>query len=110
MFGSLLLPRSSALIAPYFAVALCALAECALAATPAEINFTRDVKPILARRCFACHGPETSEGGLRLDDPESATAELDSGMRAVVAGRPDESELVARITSDDDAMRMPLEE
>ncbi len=79
------------------------------AAEIAQVNFTRDVKPILARRCFACHGPETSEGGLKLDDPASATAELDSGMRAVVAGRPDESELLARVTTTDEAMRMPLE-
>jgi mono/diheme cytochrome c family protein len=79
------------------------------AAETAQVNFTRDVKPILARRCFACHGPETSEGGLRLDDPASATAELDSGMRAVVAGQPDESELIVRVTSTDEAMRMPLD-
>ncbi len=46
---------------------------------------------------------------MRLDEPESAFAELDSGSRAIVAGRPAESELLARVTSSDDAMRMPLE-
>jgi DNA-binding winged helix-turn-helix (wHTH) protein len=62
-------------------------------------DFTRDVRPILSHNCFACHGPDEHDrrGGLRLDDRTAAIAELDSGMRAIVPGRPDESELVARI-------------
>ena len=40
------------------------------------VSFSRDVKPILARRCFACHGPDSGEGGLRLHEREVALAEL----------------------------------
>ena len=94
-----------------FTLIACALAPFAsVEAAANEVSFTGDVKPILARRCFACHGPETNEAGLRLDEPESALGELDSGMRAIVPGRPDESELIARVTSTDEAVRMPIDE
>ena len=46
-------------------------------------------------------------GGLRLDDREAAISELDSGARAIVPGRPDESELVARIHETDPDTTMP---
>ncbi|HEX2476446.1 MAG TPA: DUF1549 domain-containing protein, partial [Lacipirellulaceae bacterium] len=92
------------------ALIFCAFGPCSPAgAAPNQVSFTRDVKPILARRCYACHGPQTSEAGLRLDESDSAYSELESGARAIVAGRPDESELLARVTSSDEAMRMPLE-
>ena len=48
------------------------------------VDFSREVKPILARRCFACHGPDSGEGGLRLDRREHALSELDSGLLAIV--------------------------
>jgi hypothetical protein len=73
------------------------------------VNFVRDVKPLLARRCFACHGPNKHEGGLRLDKPEGALAELDSGLHAIVPGRVDESALVARVSAEDASERMPPE-
>jgi hypothetical protein len=73
-----------------------------------DVDFSRDVQPILARRCLSCHGPDTQEAGLRLDDPKSATATLDSGARAIVPGKPAASEILARITATDDT-RMPPE-
>src|SRR5580658_8370197 len=67
-------------------------AELAGTTTPErQIDFGRDIQPILARRCFACHGPDKAEGGLRLDRNERALAELDSGAHAVVPGKPDDS-------------------
>ncbi len=74
-----------------------------------EIDFGRDIRPLLSDRCFACHGPdeEHREGGLRLDKKESAFGEADSGERAVVPGSVDESELLLRLTTDDADMRMP---
>lgn len=74
-----------------------------------SVDFATQVKPLLARRCFACHGPETGEGGLHLDRPETAFAELDSGMRAIVPGNIENSELINRVTTDDEFMRMPPE-
>lgn len=75
----------------------------------AEVNFSRQIQPLLAERCLLCHGPETQEAGLRLDDPESTTARLESGDRAVVPGQPDASSVLRRITSDDPDARMPPE-
>ena len=75
----------------------------------AHINFARDVQPILASKCIRCHGPETHEGGLRLDDRTVATSKLDSGAYAIVPGKPDESEILRRVTADE-AERMPPEE
>jgi len=77
--------------------------------TAAEVDFAREIQPLLARRCFACHGPETQEAGLRLDEAGSATAELDSGMTAIVPGNAAGSELLARIQSDDEFLQMPPE-
>lgn len=78
-------------------------------ARSAEVDFAREIQPVLARRCFACHGPDTAEAGLRLDQAASATAELDSGMTAVIPGDADGSELLARIESDDEFLQMPPE-
>ncbi|BBO34663.1 PSD1 and planctomycete cytochrome C domain-containing protein [Lacipirellula parvula] len=75
----------------------------------APVNFSREVKPILARRCFACHGPDSGEGGLRLDSREHALAELDSGLLAIVPKDVDSSELLARVTAEDEFTRMPPE-
>ena len=97
-----------------FALAACTLLACAVTparapATDAPPNFMRDVKPILARRCFACHGPNKHEGGLRLDDPDDALRELDSGQHAIVPSDIDHSALLARISSTDESQRMPPE-
>ena len=78
-------------------------------AADAPVNFVRDVKPLLARRCFSCHGPNQHEGGLRLDKPEAAIAELDSGLHAIVPGNVNESALIARVAAVDETERMPPE-
>jgi hypothetical protein len=73
------------------------------------IDFNRDVRPILSNKCLACHGPDdgTREAGLRLDEPKIATSELDSGATAIVPGKPDASELILRVTNEDESQRMP---
>lgn len=73
------------------------------------VKFNRDVKPILAKKCFSCHGPADQEGSLRLDEREVATGEADSGEIAIVPGSPEESELIRRITSHDEFEKMPPE-
>ncbi|MGA1523278.1 MAG: DUF1549 domain-containing protein, partial [Planctomycetota bacterium] len=76
---------------------------------PQGPDFTTEVRPILADRCFACHGPdaEARRAGLRLDVAEAASATLESGRRAIVPGRPQDSELVRRIRSSDPDRVMP---
>lgn len=75
----------------------------------AEVDFNNDVRPILSNKCLLCHGPdpEALQAGLRLDRPEFATQELESGQTAIVPGKPEQSELIQRITADDEDIRMP---
>jgi hypothetical protein len=75
---------------------------------PARIEFNRDVRPILADKCFTCHGPdaEKREADLRLDQRDGALADR-GGSRAIVPGKPAESGIVLRIDSTDDDERMP---
>ncbi|HEY2841636.1 MAG TPA: PSD1 and planctomycete cytochrome C domain-containing protein [Pirellulales bacterium] len=75
----------------------------------AKVDFRRDVQPLLAQRCYRCHGPDQAKGGLRLNKKEAALAEIDSGERAITPGKPDESALLARVTSEDEGVRMPPE-
>lgn len=73
------------------------------------IDFARQIQPILAKRCYACHGPDEAEGGLRFIDQESAYAETESGDHAIVPGDVDASMLIARVESDDEYEQMPPE-
>lgn len=74
-----------------------------------KIDYSRQIKPLFARKCFQCHGAAEQEAGLRLDQQESATSPLDSDEIAIVPGKPLESELLARIETDDEDLRMPPE-
>jgi hypothetical protein len=83
--------------------------RCVFSAEESPPDFNREVRPILSAHCFKCHGPDEGarEAGLRLDQRAAATAELDSGSRAIVAGDPEKSELVRRVFSDDKDELMP---
>jgi len=72
------------------------------------VDFARDVRPILAANCWACHGPDEAarQAELRLDSFAGATAERD-GRKALEPGHPDRSELIARINSTDPDSVMP---
>jgi len=69
-----------------------------------KLDFNRDIRPILSDNCFLCHGPaaSTRAAELRLDKREPAIA-----ADAIRPGKPDESELVKRIFSDDADSIMP---
>jgi len=81
----------------------------ATSSEPPKVSFNSDIRPILSDNCYACHGPDKNkrEAGLRLDRPDGASAELESGAIAIVPGDVAKSELVRRITSSDEYERMP---
>ncbi len=73
-----------------------------------KVDFARDIRPLLSDNCFACHGPDSKKrkADLRLDTREGAFADLD-GTTAIVHGKPNDSELVSRIITDDEDDLMP---
>lgn len=75
-----------------------------------SIDFNQQIRPILFGSCINCHGPddESREAGLRLDTEGGSQVDL-GGYAAVVPGDPDASELLSRIMSDDEELRMPPE-
>ena len=74
-----------------------------------RLDFNQDVQPILASRCFSCHGPdpEMRKAGLRLDLAEWAMKKRQGRRDAIVPGHPEKSELVKRIESRDPHYLMP---
>ncbi len=76
---------------------------------PATPDFNRDIRPILSDNCFVCHGPDEKErqAGLRLDQRGAATKAAESGAVPIVPGKVEASELIKRVTSTDEAIRMP---
>ena len=75
----------------------------------AEIDFQRDIRPLLSRHCFKCHGPDDKarKAKLRLDLRDDALRPAKSGKPAIVPGQPAASELLRRITTTDATDLMP---
>src|SRR6185295_17648340 len=71
-----------------------------------DVRFNRDIRPILADKCYTCHGPDsgTRKADLRLDKEEAAHES------AIVPGDPESSELIRRVSSEDPDERMPPKE
>lgn len=79
------------------------------AASAAEVNFNRDIRPVLTENCFHCHGPDPSsrKANLRLDLAEEAVKPAKSGAIPIVPGKPEESEVLKRILHSDPDEVMP---
>jgi len=80
----------------------------AAVAAPPPVDFSHEILPLLSDACFHCHGPDENkrEAKLRLDTKEGLYRTLD-GFTVVAPGKPDESELVLRVTSKDRDEIMP---
>ncbi len=78
---------------------------------PDTVDYNRDIRPILSEHCYACHGPDDArrQAGLRLDRQDDALKQLESGAFAIVPGKCDESQLVARVIAADDERMPPAE-
>jgi hypothetical protein len=74
-----------------------------------QIEFNRDIRPILNKNCIVCHGGVKQSGGFSLLFPDEALSPNESGKPAIVPGSPQESEMIRRITHDDPELRMPLD-
>src|SRR4051812_30876459 len=74
-----------------------------------KVEYNRDIRPILSSACFKCHGPAARKGGFRLDLPEESLKPAKSGARPIVAGKPNQSEMIRRIfaTAEDEVMPPP---
>ncbi|MGK0199868.1 MAG: hypothetical protein ACI91J_003156, partial [Yoonia sp.] len=74
----------------------------------ASISFNRDIRPLLADRCFSCHGPDSGsrKAGLRLDLEQSAKATRD-GVTPIIPGNPAKSAIMQRMTHSDPDEVMP---
>ncbi len=87
-----------------------AVAMAAAAAGPSgKIDFDRDIRPIFAENCYACHGPDENKrkAGLRLDLKDDAFKKLKSDDFAIVPGNVAQSAVIARIVTEDEDERMP---
>jgi mono/diheme cytochrome c family protein len=88
---------------------LSAVFFCCLAAQTSagdSVDYLRDVKPIFAKHCYVCHGPEKQHAGLRLDTGQAARSGSDSGP-VIVPGKANESKLIQAVSGAADVKPMP---
>jgi hypothetical protein len=72
-----------------------------------EVRFSRDIRPIFNQNCAPCHGGVRQKNGVSFIFREEALGIGKSGRRTIVPGKPEASELIARVTSKDSEVRMP---
>jgi len=76
----------------------------------AEVDFSRDVQPILNKNCIACHGGVKEASEVSFIYRDQVLGKGESGKIVVIPGDPDGSEMMVRITSDDPELLMPQPE
>ena len=72
-----------------------------------DLIFERDIAPILKSHCVKCHGDEKQQGGLRFDSRAGGIKTGDSGEASITPGHPEKSEILRRVTTSDETLRMP---
>lgn len=102
MFG-----KRKILFASGFTLVAIAVVAFSLFSSEQQIDFNSQVKPILNKKCIACHGGVKQQGGFSVLFREEALANTKSGKPAIIPGNPDSSEFIRRIKSNDPEERMP---
>lgn len=105
--------RSCGLISPhpmYIPLVIGLLYLCAQASSlAASVDFEKDIQPFFADHCLECHGTDQAKGGLALNTRKAALKILESGSLGIVPGKPEQSEILARLnTTDKDEVMPPL--
>jgi mono/diheme cytochrome c family protein len=72
-----------------------------------EVDFAKQIEPVLSQNCFKCHGADHPKGGLRLDRRDAALRGGDSTDQVIVPGKSAKSDLIARLKSSDPDVMMP---
>lgn len=85
------------------------LSVVAVRADEAPVSFSKDIAPILAKNCAACHSAAEANGGYQVGNYNLVLKAGDSEAVAVTVGKPEESELLTRVSTADESMRMPQE-
>ena len=98
-----LFARRRALLAPFAALSLFAAAP---AAVP-SVDFARDIRPLLAGKCYDCHGREDAKGGLSFVARAAVLRGGKSGLPALVPGSAEKSEIYQRVISPHNDEVMP---
>ena len=83
--------------------------SCLTFKTSKSVSFNEDIRPILNQHCVQCHGGVKRNAGLSLLFRQTALEELESGEKAIVPGKPNQSELYRRIIHEHPEKRMPLD-
>ncbi|MFM8617901.1 MAG: PSD1 and planctomycete cytochrome C domain-containing protein [Opitutaceae bacterium] len=91
--------RRAALLSVAFGLTALAIA--------APVDFAREIQPLLASRCYDCHGPAKDKGGLRLNEAKHARQGGESGEPAIIPGRSADSLLLQRVLTTDEEDVMP---
>jgi hypothetical protein len=92
----------------YLLTLLCCWALLACTETP-QLSYNEHIRPIFNAKCVGCHGGVKQAGGFGLVFREDALVETTSGKRAIVPGKPGQSELLRRIQHEDPELRMPMD-
>ncbi len=79
-----------------------------ISAEAGDVDFNTQIRPLLSNNCLTCHGPDEDEraAGLRLDTEAGSRVDL-GGYVAIAPGKPDSSEILQRLTTDDEELKMP---
>lgn len=91
----------------FIAARIAAVSHDAEQSRQSEVDYFDDIRPLLEKRCYDCHQGGKAAGNLRLNERESVLHGGESEGPAVVPDQAEESALIARVTSNDESIRMP---